>query len=125
LSEALKAYDQLKNEGITIRVIDLYSVKPIDRETLFQAASDTDGNLILVEDHWVEGGLGEAVLEAFTDVDSSPNYVVPKLKVIHLAVRQMPSSGKPEELLHAARIDADAITQATKSLLKQALGTPV
>ncbi|MDR9897491.1 transketolase, partial [Aetokthonos hydrillicola Thurmond2011] len=124
LSEALKAYDQLKNENITIRVIDLYSVKPIDSETLFQAASDTKGNLILVEDHWIEGGLGAAVLEAFTGVDRAPSYVGPKLRVIHLAVRQMPSSGTPEELLHAAKIDADAIAEAAKSLLKQPVGAP-
>lgn len=125
LSEALKAYDQLKNEGITVRVIDLYSVKPIDSETLSQAASDTKGNLVVVEDHWTEGGLGAAVLEAFTGVEGAPSYIGPKLRVIHLAVRQMPSSGKPEELLHAAKIDADAIAEAAKSLLKQPVGAPV
>ncbi len=122
--EALKAYDRLKNEGITVRVIDLYSVKPIDVETLFQAACDTKGNFILVEDHWIEGGLGAAVLEAFTGVDTAPTYIGPKLRVIHLAVRSMPESGTPEELLHEAKIDADAIALAAKSLLKQPVGAP-
>lgn len=122
LHEALKAYEQLKNEGISVRVIDLYSIKPIDAETLFQAASDTQGNFILVEDHWIEGGLGAAVLEAFTGVDNAPIYVGPKLRVIHLAVRNMPESGQPEELLHVEKIDALAITEAVKSLLKQPVG---
>lgn len=119
LHEALKACDRLQKQGINVRAIDLYSVKPIDVETLYQAASDTNGNLIVVEDHWSEGGLGAAVLEAFTGTESAPTYSGPKLQVIHLAVREMPGSGKPEELLHAAKIDADAIVAAVKSLLKQ------
>src|SRR5262249_5598361 len=64
--EALKAYDELAGAGIAVRVLDAYSVKPIDREALHQAAKDTGGRLVVVEDHWVEGGLGDAVLEAFT-----------------------------------------------------------
>ena len=64
----MKAYDRLKAEGITIRVIDAYSVKPIDSETLHRAAQDTGGKLVVVEDHWFEGGLGDAVLDAFTGV---------------------------------------------------------
>ena len=64
--EALKAYDKLKAEGINVRVIDAYSVKPIDQETLRRAAKDTGGKLVVVEDHWFEGGLGDAVLDAFT-----------------------------------------------------------
>ena len=63
--EALKAYEALKSEGITVRVIDAYSVKPIDRETLHRAARDTQGKLVVVEDHWFEGGLGDAMLDAF------------------------------------------------------------
>ena len=63
--EALKAYETLKSEGIAVRVIDAYSVKPIDRETLHRAARDTQGKLVVVEDHWFEGGLGDAVLDAF------------------------------------------------------------
>jgi transketolase len=119
LHEALKAYDQLKNEGITARVIDLYSVKPIDTETLYQAARDTDGKLVIVEDHWAEGGLGSAVTQAFSGIETAPTYNGPQLQVVHLAVRDMPGSGQPEELLHLVKIDADAIVTAAKSILKQ------
>jgi transketolase len=118
LHEALTAYDRLKTEGIAIRVIDLYSVKPIDVETLRQAAQATDGNLIVIEDHWSEGGLGAAVANAFMGNDPLPPYTGTKLNITHLAVRDMPGSGQPEELLHAAKIDADAIVQAAKALLK-------
>ena len=101
----------LKAEGITIRVIDAYSVKPIDSETLHRAAQDTGGKLVVVEDHWFEGGLGDAVLDAFTGIgEHAPT-------VVKLAVHKMPGSGKPAELLHAAGIDADAIVAAVKSLL--------
>ncbi len=111
LHETLKAYEQLHTDGIHIRVIDLYSVKPVDSETLHRAASDTGGKLVVVEDHWEEGGLGDAVLDAFAGRgETAPT-------VIKLAVRKMPGSGKPAELLHAAGIDADAIVQAVKSLL--------
>lgn len=122
LHEALKAYDRLKQEGITARVIDLYSVKPIDIDTLQQAARDTDGNLITVEDHWAEGGLGDAVLAAFAGTETVPSYDGPQLHPIKLAVREMPGSGKPEEQLHAAKIDADAIVHAAKSMVKQPVG---
>ena len=109
--EANKAYDTLKAQGITIRLIDAYSVKPIDKETLHRAAQDTGGKLVVVEDHWFEGGIGDAVLDAFVGVgDHAPT-------VVKLAVEHMPGSGKPAELLHAAKIDADAIAQAVKSLL--------
>ncbi|HLO87156.1 MAG TPA: transketolase [Nostocaceae cyanobacterium] len=117
LHEALKAYNSLKNEGITIRVIDAYSVKPIDTNTLHQAARDTNGNLVVVEDHWPEGGLGAAVLDAFTYP-----YEGAKLRLIKLAVRDMPTSGSPAELLHAAKIDADAIIEAVKSQIRQPVG---
>ncbi len=111
LHEANKAYDRLKADGITIRLIDAYSVKPIDKETLHRAAQDCKGGLVVVEDHWEEGGIGDAVLDAFTGVgDHAPT-------VVKLAVRHIPGSGKPAELLHAAKIDADAIVDAVKSLL--------
>ncbi|MBD2297626.1 transketolase [Nostoc sp. FACHB-190] len=118
LHEALKAYEQLKNAGITVRIIDAYSVKPIDIPTLHQAAQDTEGNLIVVEDHWLEGGLGAAVLDAFAGVGEMPTYEGPQLQLIKLAVSEMPTSGTPEELLHAAKIDADAIIAAVRSLVK-------
>ena len=111
LHEANKAYDTLKAQGITIRLIDAYSVKPIDKETLHRAAQDTGGKLVVVEDHWFEGGIGDAVLDAFVGVgDHAPT-------VVKLAVEHMPGSGKPAELLPAAKIDADAIAEAVKSLL--------
>lgn len=110
--EALKAYQRLKDEGITVRVIDAYSVKPIDAITLHQAASDTQGKLVVVEDHWAEGGLGASVLDAFAS-GGLP------LNLIKLAVRDLPGSGTPEELLHVAKIDASSIVEAVRSLLRQ------
>ncbi len=109
--EALKACDQLKKEGIPVRVIDAYSVKPIDIETLRKAAEETDRRLVVVEDHWAEGGLGDAVLAAFADAGLTPP------RVVKLAVREMPGSGKPDEMLEAAGISAGHIVNAVKSLL--------
>lgn len=107
--EALHAHEQLKELGILIRVIDAYSVKPIDREALRR---NTRGTLIVVEDHWSEGGLGDAVLEVLTQVRTEG------LQVVKLAVRDMPGSGTPAELLSAAGIDAGHIVQAVRSLLQ-------
>jgi len=101
--QALSAAEQL--EGA--RVIDCYSIKPIDGATLAAAARET-GHLIVVEDHWPEGGLGEAVLAALAEQGVSARFT-------HLAVRDMPRSGKPDELLHAFGIDADAIAKAAKA----------
>ncbi|MEP6909733.1 MAG: transketolase C-terminal domain-containing protein, partial [Actinomycetota bacterium] len=115
LHEALKAADTLAEEGINARVIDLYSVKPIDVETLRSSAESTGGRMLVVEDHWPEGGLGEAVLSAFVDTDERP-------RILHLAVREMPTSGKPEELLAAAGIDADHIATAARELVGAAVG---
>ena len=84
LHEALDAYEQLKSDGIHIRVIDAYSVKPIDSETLFVAAQEAGAKIITVEDHWPEGGLGEAVLEAFSEFDG------PLPHVTKMAVESMP-----------------------------------
>ena len=81
--EALKAADALAEEGISARVIDLYSIKPIDAATLHDAAEATGGRIVTVEDHWPEGGLGEAVLAAFAEAEERP-----RVKV--LAVRGMP-----------------------------------
>jgi transketolase len=108
--EALKAYDRLKAEGLGIRVIDAYSIKPIDRETLHQGARDTGGKLVVAEDHWAEGGLGDAVLDAFTGAG------VDMPQVIKLSVTKMPGSGTPAELLAVAGIDADHIVRAVKTL---------
>ncbi|MFJ6392760.1 transketolase [Streptomyces sp. NPDC091972] len=111
--EALKAAEALEQEGIRIRVVDLYSVKPVDRATLRQAAEDT-GCLLTVEDHREEGGLGDAVLDAFTDGRPVP-------RLVRLAVRTMPGSASPEESLHAAGIDAESIAAAGRLLVEQAI----
>ena len=106
--EAVKAAETLEGEGVRARVIDCYSIKPIDADTLQAAARDC-GAIITVEDHWPEGGLGDAVLEALAEADDRP-------RVHKLAVREMPVSGSPDELLHAAEIDAEAIADAARSL---------
>lgn len=111
LHEALVAYEQLKGEGIAIRVIDAYSVKPIDEETLLAAAQEAGNKIITVEDHWPEGGLGDAVLEAFSERDGS----LPE--VVKLAVQSMPGSGTPAQLLEEAGISAHHIVQAVKALI--------
>jgi transketolase len=110
LHESLTAADTLAESGITARVIDLYSIKPIDTETLTAAADATAGRFVVTEDHWPEGGLGEAVLSAFADSDDRP-------RVVKLAVRHLPGSGKGPELLHEVGIDADAITAAAHRLV--------
>ena len=117
LHEAIKAYDQLKSEGVTIRVIDAYSVKPIDSATLRAAAQATGGRIVVVEDHWIEGGLGDAVLEAFSGADGVAPAGQPP-RVVKLAVRDMPGSGKPDELMDAAGINARHIVAAVKSFLR-------
>ncbi|MFD7433835.1 transketolase [Streptomyces sp. NPDC059861] len=111
--EALAAAEALDGEGIQVRVIDLYSVKPVDRLTLRQAAEDT-GCLVTVEDHREEGGLGDAVLDAFLDGRPTP-------RLVRLAVRTMPGSAAPDQQLHAAGIDAESITAAVQLLVEQAV----
>jgi transketolase len=106
LFEALIAHERLAKEGVAIRVIDLYSVKPIDAETLRKAAAETRA-LITVEDHAAAGGLGEAVMGA----------VAGRGPVDVLAVREIPRSGKPAELMRWAGIDAEAIVAAVRARL--------
>ncbi|WP_439946845.1 transketolase [Streptomyces sp. BBFR109] len=113
LHEALKAADALHEEGIPVRVIDLYSVKPVDRATLRRAAEET-GCLLTVEDHREEGGLGDAVCEAFLDGRPTP-------RLVRLAVRTMPGSASPEEQLHAAGIDAESIAASARLLVEEAV----
>ena len=113
LHEALRAADELSARGVAARVIDLYSVKPVDEETVRQAAADT-GAIVTVEDHWPEGGLGDAVLAALADVEG--------VRVRKLAVTEMPGSGKPDELIHAYGIDADAIVAAAQDLVRMPAG---
>jgi transketolase len=107
--EALKAADNLAEEGVNVRVIDAYSIKPIDTETL-RAAAEATGRIVTVEDHWPEGGLGDAVLAALADAEE-------RARVVKLAVFEMPRSGKPAELMAAYGIDADAIARAVRELV--------
>jgi transketolase len=111
LHACLAAADQLRDEGISARVIDLYSVKPVDTATLAAAAAATGGRLVLVEDHHPEGGLGSAVIDALTGAGRT------ELAVAHLAVRELPGSGTSAELLDAAGISAGHITAAARQLL--------
>jgi transketolase len=110
LHEALKAADQLKAQGTAIRVIDLYCVKPIDGKSIADQIKATGGRLVTVEDHWPEGGIGEAVLTALAQVGASPT----KFKM--LAVSSMPHSGKPDELVDAFGISARHIAEAVSEL---------
>ncbi|MFC8873005.1 transketolase [Streptomyces sp. NPDC057148] len=111
--EALAAADALAQDGIEVRVIDLYSVKPVDRATLRRAAEET-GCLLTVEDHRREGGIGDAVLDAFADGRPVP-------RLVRLAVEMMPGSASPAEELHAAGIDAESIEAAGRMLVEQAI----
>lgn len=117
LHEALAAYEELKTEGINVRVIDLYSIKPIDIETLKKAAEETRA-IITVEDNHPEGGIGEAVASALNSPPFKGGARGGYVYVHMLAVRKMPHSGKPEELLAYEEIDKDAIIKKVKSLLK-------
>jgi transketolase len=113
--EALKAYDELKASGTPIRVIDLYSVSPVDRDGLLAAARATGGHLITVEDHYPVGGLGDAVAAAVADAGFT---------VQRLAVREIPRSGKPEELLDRFGISAKHIVAAVRATAGKAVGAP-
>jgi transketolase len=112
LHNCLAAADQLASDGIRARVIDLYSLKPIDTDTLLAAAAATEGRLVVVEDHYPAGGIGGAVLEALSDAGHSA-------RITHLAVRDLPGSGTPQELMEAAGISVDHITEAAR----QTVGT--
>jgi transketolase len=111
--EALQAADALAEDDIAARVVDVYSVKPIDEATLREAARATE-RILVVEDHWAEGGLGDAVLAVFGDADERP-------PIVRLAVRDMPGSAKPHEQLADAAIDAASIARAARTLI----GEPV
>jgi len=108
LHEALKAADALKAEGINIRVIDAYSVKPLAKDVILAAAKKTGNRVVTVEDHYAEGGLGDAVAGELS---------VEGIQVHKLAVRELPRSGKPEELVAKYGIDSGAIVKKVKSLV--------
>jgi transketolase len=108
VDEAVAAAERLASDGVHARVLDAYSIKPIDADAVRAAAREC-GAIVTVEDHAPEGGLGDAVLEALAD---EPTHVV------KLAVREIPGSGTPAELLHGALIDADAIADAARTLVR-------
>jgi transketolase len=109
LHEALKAYEALKKEGIYIRVIDAYSVSPIDGENIARAVKKTNGNVVVAEDHFAKGGLGDAVSSILKN----------HTEMVHLAVKELPRSGQPDELLEKYGISARHIQDAVKSLIKR------
>ncbi|MGE0642310.1 MAG: transketolase [Nitrospira sp.] len=109
LFEALKAYDQLKAAGIMVRIIDLYSIAPIDRNTLIESGRSTQSRILTVEDHYAHGGLGDAVQSAVA---------AEGIKVKKLAVREIPHSGNPEELVDHYGIGARSIIDTAKQFIK-------
>jgi transketolase len=110
LHACLAAADLLRADGISARVIDVYSVKPIDTDTLTAAAAATGGRLVVAEDHHPEGGLGSAVIDALTGAGRAD------VAMRHLAVFELPGSGTSEELLDAAGLSAGHIAAAARSL---------
>ena len=108
LTEALKAYEELKKQGVAIRVIDLFSVKPVDAVALLDAARACDNRILTVEDHYAQGGLGDAVMEAVAEAG---------VPVHRLAVREIPRSGPPKQLLERFGIGRGAIITKVRELV--------
>ena len=109
LHNCLEAADRLTQQGTSARVVDLYSIKPIDTDTLLAAATATGDRIVVVEDHYPSGGIGSAVLQAYQTAQHP-------VRLIHLAVGDLPGSGTPQELMGAAGISADHIVEAARSL---------
>jgi transketolase len=107
--EALKAADELKKEGIGIRVVDAYSVEPVDRETIRREVAETGGRAVVVEDHFAKGGLGDAAAAALGG----------GARLVHLCIRDLPRSGKPAELMEAYGISSAHIVRAVRELLRE------
>jgi transketolase len=118
LHACLRAADLLQEDRTHARVIDCYSIKPIDSTTLVAAAAATSGRIVIAEDHHPEGGLGSAVVDSLLADRET------RLSLVHLAVRDMPGSGSGEELLAWAGIDADHIAGAARRLLDRATVAP-
>jgi transketolase len=108
LFEALKAYDELQKSGISVRIIDLYSIAPIDASTLKQAAKATKNLVLTVEDHYLHGGLGDAVLSALSTEG---------VRLHKMGVQEIAHSGKPAQLLDRYGISARAIIEKVKQLV--------
>ncbi len=109
MHEALKAYDELKGERISVRIIDAYSVEPIDKDGISKEVEKAGKKVVVVEDHFQNGGLGDAVAQALSG----------RAEIVHLAVKDLPRSGKPEELLAKYGIDASHIKKAVKELISR------
>jgi transketolase len=107
--EALAAYDELQRDGISIRVIDLFSLQPLDRDELIVSARASGGVVITVEDHYAHGGLGDAVLWALAEE---------RVRAFKLAVREIPHSGKSMKLIEKYGISSGHIVSAVKSAVK-------
>ncbi|MCK4557058.1 MAG: transketolase [Candidatus Aminicenantes bacterium] len=105
--EALKAYEELKADGIFVRVIDAYSIKPLDKDNIIKQVASAGKKAVVVEDHYASGGLGRAVVSALGG----------KAEFIHLAVKDLPRSGKPAELMDKYGISASHIVEAVKKLI--------
>jgi len=105
--EALKAYEDLRKEGLFVRIIDAYSIEPLDRENIAREVKEARKRVVVVEDHYYNGGLGDAVSNALGG----------KAEIIHLAVKELPRSGKPEELMNKYGIDAENIQKAIRKLI--------
>jgi transketolase len=104
--EALKAAEALRSDGLGLRIIDAYSIAPLDSATILREVADTGGRAVVVEDHFTGGGLGEAVAAALAG----------SAAIIHLSVRELPRSGKPDELLERHGLSAAHIVRAAKEL---------
>ncbi len=111
LPEALKAHDELQKEGIAIRVLDLFSVRPVDQAALLACAQATHNTILTVEDHYRAGGIGDAVAEAVEGAG---------VRVLRLAIEHIPHSGTAQQLLHAYKIDADAIMEQVRAAVPAA-----
>jgi len=107
--EAMKAAEKLKDLDKAVRIIDLFTVKPVDRDTILESVKATNNRLIVVEDHYREDGLGEAVMAALADQTD--------IKIVRLAVQEVPHSGTPEQLLSKYGIDAEHIVNAVEKLV--------
>jgi transketolase len=107
--ESLKAFDVLKKEGIRIRVIDAYSIEPLDRKTIQREVTSAGGKVIVVEDHFAGGGLGDAVAQALVGKATA---------LRHLCIRELPRSGKPQELLDKYGIGVHSIVRNVKEMVR-------
>jgi transketolase len=110
LHNCLAAADQLGRDGIGARVLDMYSLKPIDSNALISAVEATGDRVVVVEDHYPQGGIGSAVLEALNDAGHP-------VQIVHLAVRGLPGSGTAQELMQDAGISVSHVVEAARKLL--------